>query len=113
MATDGLPHHRAMTIRLELFDRAEPALEDYTPGSRRGRGIGHLEPDRLAGRRMRLPAGRHGHVLRSSAKNLFNSALLMTPPKLSNFPSAAIARADLTKASIATRAIVPPTLMRR
>src|SRR5271169_6086123 len=50
---------------------------------------------------------------RSSAKYLLSCGLVITPAKLSNFPSLAISVAALMKACMATRASVPPTLMRR
>ncbi len=51
--------------------------------------------------------------LRSSAKNLFSSWLVISPAKPSNLPSLAISVAVLMKACMATRASEPPTLMRR
>src|SRR5262249_48320432 len=100
----GSPQRVPVLCGIEALDRAVPSLQRDIARHRRGCGI-----DRDA----RRNHAAHRRALRSSAKNLLSSALLMTPAKLSNLPSVAIAFADLMNASIATRASVPPTLIRR
>src|ERR1019366_2924625 len=75
--------------------------EGPVPGERRRFGLGRRHAQGFVRR------------VRSSLKNLLSSAFDTTPEKLSNFPSLAISRADLMNAFMATRASVPPTLMRR
>src|SRR4051794_22430334 len=110
MALEIFPKPGRVT-RLHFFQSAKPAFQRHRAWARRRRGIGHLRSDRLPGSRVRLGFGfvRHGPF----PKNLLSSALETAPAKLSNLPFSAISRADLMKASIATRERVPPTLMRR
>ena len=50
---------------------------------------------------------------RSVLNNALSSAFEIKPANLSKVPASAISFADLMKACMATRASVPPTLMRR
>src|SRR5262249_36499785 len=93
---------------IELLHPAEPACEPLRPGRQRGRRV-DARPHRGFGIGL---AHVHGAGL-CSAKNLLSSGLLTTPAKLSNFPCSAISRAERRNAFMATRAKVPPTLMRR
>src|SRR6185437_1867159 len=70
----------------ELLDMAVASLARNRTRPRSRRRIDR-QANRLAGSRMRLGGGGHGEsFFRSSPKNLFSSALVMTPPKPSNTP---------------------------
>src|SRR6185312_6409248 len=107
---DLLPQRISMVLRQSL-DTAVAALQRHGAGPGRRRGIDR-RPDRLSGLRM-FVIGHDCRFFRSSWKNALSSAFGITPAKLSNLPGSAMSRADLMKACMATRANVPPTLMRR
>src|SRR5258708_20434046 len=112
-----VPGERGPQVRgvvgLKLLEAAVAALQHHRAGPGCRRRVIDRQPDRLAGLRMRFRAGHDESFLRSSLKNLFSSGLEMSPAKPSNLPSLAISVATRMKASIATRASEPPTLMRR
>src|SRR5579862_3234980 len=99
----------------KLFQAAVAAFERDRAGTRRRSRPLDGEAHRLAGLGMRFRLGRDHHISvpRSSPKNLFRSALVISPAKPSNLPSLAISVAVRMKACIATRASEPPTLIRR
>src|SRR5262245_54963029 len=95
----------------EPFDPAVAAVERHRGGAPRRRRI-DLRADRLAGDGTGLGYAPHRFFM-SSLKKRLSSALGTVPAKLSNLPVSAISRAARMVAVQATRASVPPTLIRR
>src|SRR5262245_7164562 len=110
VALDGLPQARVVTLS-QPFDVPMATLEHDRGGALRRRGVDR-RADRLPGDGMRLGRARH-RFFASSRKKPLSSALAMEPARLSNFPAVAMSRAARTTAVQATRASVPPRLMRR
>src|SRR5262245_13745794 len=110
VAVDGLPQGRVVMLR-ERLDPAVAARKRHRPGAARRRRI-DLYADRLAGNLVRPGDVRHRFFMFSLKKRL-SSALGTVPAKLSNLPVSAISRAARMVAVQATRASVPPTLIRR
>src|SRR5262245_10615619 len=97
--------------RGELFDPTVAALERHRLGALCRCRI-DWQADGLPGDRMRLAGARH-RFFASSLKKALSSALAMVPAKVSNLPAVAMSRAARMTAVQATRASVPPRLMRR
>src|SRR5258708_12401143 len=92
------------------FDATIAARERHRGGTLR-RGCIDRRADRLPRDGMRLGRARHRFFI-SSLKKPLSSALAMLPAKLSNLPAVAMSRAARITAVQATRASVPPRLMR-
>src|SRR5262249_46401309 len=101
----------AAVARGELFHPPMAALERDGGGTLCRRVIDR-QPDRLGPEG--VPLGGVGHrFFMSSRKKALSSGLAMVPAKLSNLPAVAMSRAARMTAVQATRASVPPRLMRR
>src|SRR5262249_10729964 len=110
VAFDGVPQ-RLVVMLSQPFYPAIAALERYWPGALCGRCI-DCQSDWLLGDGMWLGRACHRFFI-SSRKKVLSSALAMLPARLSNLPFVAMSRAARMIAVQATRASVPPRLMRR
>src|SRR5262249_1545712 len=110
MPFDRVPQGRIVLLR-ESFERVIAAGEGHRGGTLRRRCIDR-RADGLPRDGMRLGRARHRFFI-SSLKKRLSSALAMEPAKLSNLPAVAMSRAARITAVQATRASVPPRLMRR
>src|SRR5207237_7069726 len=110
VASNSVPHSRDV-MPSQPFHPPITTLERYRLGMPGGRCIDQ-QSDWLPGVGMRLGCDRHRFFI-SSRKKPLSSALAMVPAKLSNLPFVAMSRAARLTAVQATRASVPPRLMRR
>src|SRR5262249_18502134 len=110
VALHGLPQGHLVTLS-QPFDVPMAALEHNRRGTLRRRCVDR-QADRLPRDGIRLGCVRHRFFIWSVKKPL-SSAWAMPPARLSNLPAVAMSRAARITAVQATRASVPPRLMRR